>query len=289
MYAITGITGHVGGAAAHTLLAQGDQIRAVVRSAAKGRPWSRRGADVAVADLADPAALADAIAGCRGAFVMLPTDLAGTDESHRRLADSIVEGVARSGVLHVVMLSSVGADLPDGTGPVRWLHRLENGLRDTGVVVTAIRSAHFQEKVADVLPAVTGSGTFPVFGSADVEIPMVATRDVGAAVAVALEHSPLASEIVDLDPPAYTERQVAAALAAVLDRPVEVVTVPRPAWPDALRDAGVPPALAAELIELYEATDQGLLRPRGGGRRLPCTTPIEATLRELVAPRRVGA
>jgi uncharacterized protein YbjT (DUF2867 family) len=283
MYAITGVTGHVGGAAAGELLAAGDTVRAVVRDPAKGQEWSRRGAEVAVADLTDSAALAEALAGCRGAFVLLPTDPAGTDAGHRRLADSIAAGVAGSGVLHVVVLSSVGADLAEGTGPVRWLHHLENALRRTGVVVTAIRSPHFQEKAADVLPAVIADGVYPVFAaSADVAIPMAATRDVGAAVAEALRRPPLASEVVDLDAPAYTERQVAATLATMLGRAVEVVTVPRPAWSGVLLDAGVPPALADALVELYDADERGLLEPRGD-RRHPCTTSLEVTLRELTA------
>jgi uncharacterized protein YbjT (DUF2867 family) len=284
MYAITGITGHVGGAAARTLLAAGEQVRAVVRDPAQGESWRDAGAaEVAVADFTDPAALATALAGCRGAFVLLPTIATGTDADHRRLADSIAAGVAGSGVLHVVALSSYGADLPDGTGPVRWLHHLENALRDTGAVVTAIRSPHFQEKAGDVLPAVLADGVYPVFAtSADVDVPMAATRDIGAAVAAALTDPPLISEVVDLVAPEYTERQVAEALAALLDRHVEVVVLPRPAWTGAFLGAGLPPELATELVALYEATDRGLLVPRGD-RWHPCSTPLETTLRELLA------
>ncbi|GAA2836795.1 hypothetical protein GCM10020220_027050 [Nonomuraea rubra] len=43
MYAITGVTGHVGGAAARALLAKGEPVRAVVRDPAKGGPWSEAG------------------------------------------------------------------------------------------------------------------------------------------------------------------------------------------------------------------------------------------------------
>jgi uncharacterized protein YbjT (DUF2867 family) len=38
MYAVTGITGKVGGAVARTLLSAGQQLRAVVRDAKKGNP-----------------------------------------------------------------------------------------------------------------------------------------------------------------------------------------------------------------------------------------------------------
>jgi len=45
MYAVTGITGNVGGAVARTLLSAGQQVRAVVRDAKKGKSWSDRGCE----------------------------------------------------------------------------------------------------------------------------------------------------------------------------------------------------------------------------------------------------
>jgi uncharacterized protein YbjT (DUF2867 family) len=282
MYAITGVTGHVGGATARVLLAAGAPVRAVVRDSDKGRAWAELGADVAVADFSDRTALTAALAGCRGVFVMLPTIPTFTDADHRSLADSIASAVATSGVPHVVMLSSVGADLPEGTGPIRWLHHLENRLRETGAVLTAIRSPHFQEKVEAVLGAATSAGMYPVFGdSVDVPTPMAATSDVGAAAARALTSPPPASEVVDLEAPSYTERQVAERLGAMLKTAMDVVIIPRPGWLDALTSAGVPPQLAAELVELYDAEDRGILQPRGD-RRHRCTTDLDQTLRQVV-------
>ncbi|MFC7550438.1 NmrA family NAD(P)-binding protein [Plantactinospora sp. GCM10030261] len=282
MYAITGATGHVGGATAQALLTAGAPVRVIVRDPGKAQQWSDLGAEVAVADLTDRTALAAALVGCRGAFVMLPTVATFTGADHRGMADSIAAAVAASDVPHVVMLSSVGAELPDGTGPIRWLHHLENRLRESGVLLTAIRAPHFQEKVESVLDAVTGTGTYPVFGdSADVAIPMVATQDVGAAAARALTLPPAVSEVVDLAAPSYTERQVAELLGAMLGRAVDVVTLPRPSWHDALVSAAVPPLLADELIALYDADNRGVLRPCGD-RRERCTTELEDTLRRVV-------
>lgn len=280
MYAITGITGHVGGAAARVLLAKGEAVRAVVRDAAKGEGWPQ----VAVADFGDRAALAEAFRGCRAAFVMLPTDPAAADADayHRGLADSIAAAVGDSGVPHVVMLSSIGADLAEDTGPVRWLHHLENRLRETGVVLTAIRPSHFQEKVETVLGAAMGAGVYPVFGDwADVPTAMIATRDIGAVVAQALTSPSPVSEVVDLDGHQYTERQVAEELAAVLGRPLTVVTVPRQAWVGTMVEAGLPPQLAEELTGLYDAEQRGILQPKGD-RRIVCTTELGETLRHLV-------
>ena len=46
MYAIIGITGKVGGAIAENLLAQGEKIRAIVRSPEKAARWRDRGARI---------------------------------------------------------------------------------------------------------------------------------------------------------------------------------------------------------------------------------------------------
>jgi uncharacterized protein YbjT (DUF2867 family) len=282
MYAITGVTGHVGGAVARDLLAAGASVRAVVRDQEKGRAWAERGAEIAVADFADHTALAAALAGCHGAFVMLPTIPTATDADHRAMADSIAAAVAGSGVPHVAMLSSIGADLPEGTGPIRWLHHLESRLRETGAVLTALRPPHFQEKVETVLGAATGAGVYPVFGdTADILIPMIATRDVGAVAAQSLMSPPQVSEVIDLEAPEYTERQVADRLAAALGRPLRVATIARSGWLDALDGAGVPAPLAAELVELYDAENRGILRPRGDRRRR-CTTALDDTLRQIV-------
>ena len=53
MYAITGITGRVGGIAARALLDAGEPVRAIVRGADKGAPWAAQGCEVALATASD--------------------------------------------------------------------------------------------------------------------------------------------------------------------------------------------------------------------------------------------
>ncbi|HMG50166.1 MAG TPA: NmrA family NAD(P)-binding protein, partial [Inquilinus sp.] len=63
MYAITGITGKVGGALARSLLAAGQPVRAIVRDAAKAAAWAALGCELAVADMEDRAVLTAAFIG----------------------------------------------------------------------------------------------------------------------------------------------------------------------------------------------------------------------------------
>ncbi len=284
MYTITGATGHVGSATAERLLSAGVPVRVVVRDGAKAAPWAARGAEVAVADLGDRAALAAALAGSDGAFVLLPFDLAAPNfhAQARNQVEAIAGAVADSGVPHVVALSSIGAELAEGTGPIVALHHLEEALRATGTVVSAVRPFYFQESVAEVLEPARNQGIFPVFAdSADQPKPMVATSDIGEVVATSLQAPPSASEVIDLVGPDYTDRQIAETLGRLLGRDLDVVTIPQAGWLDALVGAGFPRHLAEVLVGLYEAGERGILTSKGD-RIVRCATPLETTLAGLV-------
>jgi uncharacterized protein YbjT (DUF2867 family) len=188
MFVIAGVTGHVGSVAAEKLLAKGQKIKVVVRDAGKGASWSKKGAEVAVGSLDDQAFLAGALRGAKGFFTLLPPNYQATDffASQKKTADVIAAAVKASGVAHVVMLSSIGADHPAGTGPIQGLHYLENALRATGTQLTAIRAGSFQENVGLSLAPAKAKGIFPSFGPADYPVPMIATKDIGALVAESL-------------------------------------------------------------------------------------------------------
>ncbi|AYY11692.1 hypothetical protein EF847_02065 [Actinobacteria bacterium YIM 96077] len=284
MYVIAGATGHVGGQAARTLLDRGEPVRVLVRSAENGEAWSACGADVALVDLSNRSAFAEAVRGARGVFVLLPATPPVSDfhAEQRQLADAIADGIGDSAVPHVTVLSSIGADLSEGTGPLVALHHFENRLRKTGAVLSVLRSYHFHEKVETVLGSVREAGIYPNFGaSADVAKPMVATRDIGDLVAETLLSPPVRSEIIDVEGPWYTERQVAETLARVLDKPVDVVNVPRDEWVGAMAAGGVPPGFAEILAELHDAEEHGLLQPKGDRTRY-VKTELADTMRRVL-------
>ncbi|QDB78722.1 NAD-dependent epimerase/dehydratase family protein [Georgenia wutianyii] len=285
MYAIAGASGRVGSAAADHLLRAGRPVRVLVRRPEAAAAWEARGAQARLVDLHDEEALAEALTGCTGLFALLPFDLTVEDGATdaRAVAGATAGAVRRAGVPHVVVLSSGGADLPGGTGPIAGLHVLEESLRATGARVSALRSGHFQEKVGDVLDVARAEGVYPVFAaSADVPHPMGATRDLGVVVARTLLAPAAADEVVDVLGPEYTEREVAAVLGAALGRELAVVPLPEEAWAPTLAATGLPMPVAESLAELYRADEQGLLAPRGG-RTVRLTTPLEDTVAALVA------
>src|SRR5512142_1119671 len=127
MYVVTGASGNTGSVIVNGLLAKGEEVRAVARDADHLKGLVERGAEAFVADLADSAALARALEGAKAAYLMIPPDI--RNENVRAYQDHLTETIAtaveQAQLKYAVVLSSVGADKPERTGPVVGLHRLE--------------------------------------------------------------------------------------------------------------------------------------------------------------------
>jgi uncharacterized protein YbjT (DUF2867 family) len=284
MFVVAGVTGHVGSVVAEQLLAKGQKVKVLVRDAAKGEAWSRKGAEVARGSLEDQAFLAGALRGAAGFFVLVPPNFAVPDfyAYQRATGDAIAAAVKESGVPHVVLLSSVGADLAEGNGPIKGLYHLENALRAAGTKLTAIRAGYFQENVASSIAPARGQGIFPNFTpSADYPMPMIATRDIGALAAESLLAPPAKSEIVDLHGPAYSIRQQAEALGRALGKTLQIVDIPPEGHVGALVQAGMPKQFAEAYAEMFAGFASGRIQPKGD-RLVQGKTTLDEVIKALV-------
>lgn len=284
MFVISGATGHVGSVVAKELLAKKQRIKAIVRNPEKGVALAKEGTELAVGSLDDRAFLTSTLRGADGFFAMLPpppfttTDIYGYQQ---RLADTIAAAVEAAAVPHVVMLSSIGADLPSGNGPIRGLNYLENGLRATATTLTAIRAGSFQENIGVLVGAARAAGIYPSFApSADTREPMIATRDIGTLAAESLLRKPAKSEIVDLQGPSYSATDVAAKLGSALGKPLQVVVVPPAEWVNAMTQAGLPRPFAEVYADMYAGFNTGRIRPVGD-RRVQGRTPIDEVIQTV--------
>jgi len=286
MFVIAGVTGHVGSVVASELLAHGEKVKVLVRDSAKGLAWSKRGAEVSVGKLEDTAFLAGALRGATGFFTLLPpnyTIATGVLGFQKKTADAIAAAVKQSGVPHVVLLSSVGADLPSGTGPIQGLHHFENALRQTGTKLTAIRAGYFQENVGNSLAPAKNAGIFPnMTPSADYPMPMIATRDIGLLAASELMLPASKSDVVDLSGPAYSIRQVAEKLGAALGKKLNVVDVPPQGQAAAMVQGGMSPEWAALFAEMNAAFASGAIQPKGDRQKTGRTT-LDTVVKTIVA------
>jgi uncharacterized protein YbjT (DUF2867 family) len=189
MYVVLGASGNTGHIVAKTLLARGQQVRVVGRNASHLQPLATLGAEPFIADLTDASALTKAFQQANSAYVMIPPNLTSNDPLGYadRVGDAIATAVRSTRIKNIVSLSSFGADKSTGTGPVVGLHNLEQRLNQIDSAdVLHLRAGYFMENTLGQAAAIRmmGSAVGPV--RPDLKLPMIATRDIGAAAADAL-------------------------------------------------------------------------------------------------------
>lgn len=265
MYAITGITGNVGGAVARTLLAQGHSVRAVVRDAAKGRAWASLGCEVAIADMEDAAALTRAFTGVRGVFVLPPPNfdpMPGFPEA-KAVIDAVSRALVAARPARVICLSTVGAQATQ-SNLLSQRTLMEQALSALPVPVAFLRPAWFLDNLAWDIAGAREQGVFASFlQPLDRQVPMVAAADVGRVAAELLVQEGAVEGIVELEgPERVSPNAIAAALSTVLGRPVQADVVPRETWGSLFRAQGMKDPMPR--IQMLDGFNEGWITFEGG-------------------------
>jgi uncharacterized protein YbjT (DUF2867 family) len=263
MYVILGASGNTGSIIANFLLSKGKKVRVVGRDAGRLQRFVDKGAEAFTADLSDAAAITKAFSGARAAYLLLPP--VKSREDQERESDAIAKAVKESGLGYAVHLSSYGAQVPEGTGPVAGLHSSEEKLNAISALnVLHLRAAYFMENNLAAIGMIHGMG---IFGNAllpDVKLPMIATRDVGDYAAQRLLHLDFSGkqtrELLGERDLSMTE--VTAVIARGIGKPdLRYEQFPYDQLQQALTQMGVPPKGAALYIEMYKAINAGVLVP----------------------------
>lgn len=189
MITIMGATGNTGKKIVKSLLASGEKVRALGRSESKLAELRSSGAETMTGDIADAGFLATAFRGADAVYTLLADDRRSPDyrAQQDREGEVIVKAVQESGVQYVVALSSLGADLSEGTGLLVGLHNQEERLKKLkGINVLFLRPVSFFENFYDQLGLIKQDGIIADSVIPDLAIPMIAARDIAEAAAAAL-------------------------------------------------------------------------------------------------------
>lgn len=260
MFVIAGVTGNTGSVVAETLLARGQKVRVVVRDEAKAEAFRKKGAEVAVGSIDDAASLRSALSGAKGAYLLLPPDLTHPDPLARaqKFIDAWTVALPGSGVEHVALLSSIGAQHADGNGPIKTLHRAEQALSKLSIPATFVRAGYFVENWASVLGAAAKDGVLPSFERPDIAFPMVATRDIGETAAHALLEPGKQHRVIHLAGPTdLSPNDVAAIVGKRIGREVRAIHVAGDAITSTLQGFGFSAVTAQWFREMAEGIDRG--------------------------------
>jgi uncharacterized protein YbjT (DUF2867 family) len=242
MYAITGITGKVGGAVARTLLAAGQTVRAVVRDPARAHEWAGLGCEIVKADMNDPASLTAAFKGAQGVFILPPSEfdpMPGFPEA-RVVIDAVSTALQAARPEKAVCLSTIGAQATE-TNLLTQRTLMEQALRDLPMPVTFLRPGWFMENAAWDVATAQDQGMIASFlQPLDKAVPMVATADVGRVAAQLLQQSWSGVRVVELEGPQHVAPiEIAATFARILGHAVVAEVVERDTWEALFRSQGM--------------------------------------------------
>ncbi len=284
MYAITGITGNVGGEVARTLFAAGLPVRAVVRNPEKANAWAQRGCEIAVADINDVDALTTAFQGAEGAFIVVPPNFdpaPGFPEAHA-IAAILRSALERARPDRVVYLSTIGAQASQ-TNLLTQHTILEQELRQLSIPIAFLRPAWFMENFAwDVAPA-RELGVVPSYlQPLEKPVPMVATADIGRVAAELLQERWNGARVVELEGPRrVAPDEIAMTFAKILGRPVRMEIVPRASWESLFRSQGM--KNPTPRIQMLDGFNEGWIAFESGEANIRSgSTPLKTVLQALV-------
>lgn len=295
MYVILGASGHTGAVVANTLLDHGKRVRVVGRDTRKLATFVVRGAEAVAADVTDTDAMTKALAGAEGVYSMTPPNV--TSDDYRayqdKVSDAIATAIEATGVKYVVTLSSIGADKAEKTGPIAGQHYMESRFADIAEInVLHLRAGYFMENTLPQAGIIKEFGMMAGPVRIDLPLPMIATKDIGAAAAQHLLnfdfYGQKSRELTG--PREITYAEVARIVGAAIGKSgLSYIQLPDEQIILALTQMGLSKNVASLICEMAGALNEGrvtALEPRSEKNTTP--TSYESFVQEVFLPAYKG-
>jgi uncharacterized protein YbjT (DUF2867 family) len=264
MYVITGASGNTGHRVAELLLKAGKEVVAVGRDEKKLENLKAQGAKIALGDLEDADFLTKTFSQAKAVYALIPPkwDLQEDWRTYqRKISTAFAKAVKDAEVKNVVVLSSNGAQLPSGAGPVSGLYEFEQQLKAIGGLnILSLRAGYFMQNLYGVIGMIQGMGAFGYSLRADVKTPIVHTNDIADAAAkhlLALDFQGFSHVFVagqrDLTMP-----EIAQALGKAIGKPdLQYLQFAEADAKAGMLQAGIPETIVDGYLELFNSLNTG--------------------------------
>lgn len=285
-YVITGSIGHISKPIVAGLIKAGKNVSIVTSNAEKVKEIEQLGAKALVGSVQDTAFTKKSFAGADVVYTMIPP-IWQTDNwraSQKKVADNYIEAIKSNNVRYVVNLSSLGAHLKEGTGPVIALHDFERSLNAIpNLNVKHLRPSFFYYNLLNQIGLIKQAGIMGAnYGDGDQKIALVHTRDIAD---VALE------ELVNLNFSGHSVRhivsdertgaEIAKVLGNAIGKDLPWVTFSDEDQLKGLLDGGVPTSHAASFVEMGTAFRSGKMQELLSKEKTVGPTKLEDFAREF--------
>ena len=265
-YVVTGSLGHISKPITIALVKAGHTVTVITSKTDRVKEIEALGAKAAVGSVDDAAFLQKTFAGADVVYTMVPPNFAAPDvkafigQVGKYYADAIK---ASPSVKHVVNLSSIGAHLPSGVGPVSGLYRAEQALNALqNVAIKHLRPGYFYNNLLGMIPMIKNMDVIGSnFGVDDKRFPLTCPPDIAAAAV---------EELLQLNFTGHTVRYIASdetstqQIASTLGKAVGKPTLQWIKFTDeqalgGLLQGGLPEEMAKNYVEMGQSIQSGAM------------------------------
>jgi uncharacterized protein YbjT (DUF2867 family) len=286
---LTGSLGNISKPLADILIKNGHEVTIISSDSKKLSAIEALGAKAAIGSISDVSFLTKSITGADAIYTMVPPNW-GVSNYRQYIAESgknYMEAIKASGVKRVVNLSSIGADLSGGTGPIAGLYDVEHELNTLdGVAIKHLRAGIFFINFFFDIGTIRKMGIMGNNYGEKTNLIMVHPRDIATVAAQELQGSfeGKSHQYVVSD-----EREIAE-IVKILGTAIGKPELPWVQFSDAdtftgMTAAGMSEAIASTYVEMGKAMNSGILfedfnrhRPRVWG-----STKLEDFAKEFAA------
>ena len=278
MITVMGATGHTGKKISEALLKAGEKVLALGRTESKLAELRNAGAEALIGNTNDVAFLTEAFRIADAVYTLLPTDRRAPDyrAEQDRQGEAIVSAIRAGGVRNIVALSSLGADLSEGTGVIEGLHAQEERLKQLeDVNVLLLRPVSFFENFYDTLELMKYEGINGDSVAPDLAVPMIATCDIADVAVKALRARDWQGVVVRelLGPRDLSYAEATQIIGERIGKPdLQYVQFSYSDEANALMQAGMSESFANLYVEMTRAFNEEKIKPHNG-RNHENTTP----------------
>ena len=288
--AIATPTGNVGSKVVKNLIEDGrHELILLARKPEKVSEAHSRGARIEQGDIENADYVKRATKWVNALFWVVPSDPATTDYRGRarRIAENAASAIRENNVERVVFLSSMGAHLGEGLGPISGLYDSEHILRRSVWNLAILRPAFFMENFLMSLQGIAEANSIFMPVAGNVTLPMVATRDIAEVASKWLgDETWKGLNVVPIHGPRdYSFNEAAHLIGDALGHEVKHVRVSYNQAREQLLGIGMSENMADGFLEMESALENGRVKPEVA-RRKDTTTPttLETFAKEVIAP-----
>ncbi|GGH01066.1 NAD(P)H-binding protein [Pedobacter zeae] len=255
---LTGSLGNITKPLAETLLAKGHEVKIISSNPGRAEAIKALGAIPLIGNVADITFLTAAFTGADAIYTMVPPDFSAPRFKAyiSEIGKNYAVAIQQSGVKKVVNLSSIGADLPDGTGPIAGLHQVENTFAQLdGVAIKHLRAGYFFINFLSNIDMVKHANILGSNFGADAKLVLVHPRHIAKVAAETLEGEFIGKSVLYV---ANDDQSIAADVAKTLGAAVGKPELPWIEFSDeealnGMTGAGLPEEIAKNYVEMGDA------------------------------------